>query len=118
MGRAQELRKEGNQHFSAGAYSAALPIYSEAIEMLEGVGEDAALATIFCNRSAAHIKLGQPASALTDAERAGALGGGKAHYRRGEALSSMRQYEDALEAFEAALANAVSDCAAVLWIAC
>ena len=59
------------------------------------------------------LKLGQSASALTDAERAGALGGGKAHFRRAEALVSLRRYEEALEAFEAALANAVSDCAAL-----
>ena len=112
LGRALALKAEGNQHFSTGEYSPALPLYSKAIEMLEGAGEDAALAIILCNRSAAYLKLGQSASALTDAERAGALGGGmKAHFRRGEALLSMRRYEEALEAFEAALKNAVSDCA-------
>ena len=108
--KALALKTEGNQHFSAGEYSPALPLYSEAIEMLEGAGQDAALATILCNRSVAYLKLGQSASALTDAERAGALGGGKAHFRRAEALSSMRRYEEALEAFEAVLANAVSSC--------
>jgi len=83
MGRVLALKTEGNQHFSAGEYSPALPLY-------------------------------QSASALTDAERAGALCGGmKAHFRRAEALSSMRRYEEALEASEAALANAVSDCAAL-----
>ena len=113
LGRALALKTEGNKHFSAGEYSPALPLYSEAIEMLEGAGQDAALATILCNRSVACLKLGQSASALTDAERAGALGGGKAHFRRAEALSSMRRYEEALEAFVAALENAVSDCAAL-----
>jgi tetratricopeptide (TPR) repeat protein len=113
LGRALALKTEGNQHFLAGEYSPALPLYSEAIEMLEGAGEDAALATILCNRSVAYLKLGQSASALTDAERAGALGGGKAHFRRAEALSSMRRYEEALEAFEAAMENAVSDCTAL-----
>ena len=92
LGRALALKTEGNQHFSAGEYSPALPLYSVAIEMLEGAGEYAALATILCNRSVAYLKLGQSASALTDAERAGALGGGKAHFRRAEALSSMRRY--------------------------
>ena len=108
VARALVLKTEGNLHFSAGDYSPALPLYSEAIEMLEGAGQDAELATILCNRSVAYLKLGQSASALTDAERAGALSGGKAHYRRAEALSSMRRYDEALEAFEAALAIAVS----------
>ena len=108
--RAQTLKTEGNQHFSAGDYSRALPLYSEAVGMLKGAGEDAALATILCNRSVAYLKLGQPDSALADAERAGSLGGGKAHFRRAEALFFLRRYEQALEAYEAALENAVSDC--------
>ena len=58
------------------------------------------------------LKLGRSDSALTDAQRAGVLGGSKAHFRRAEALSFMGRFEEALEAYEAALANAVSDCAA------
>jgi tetratricopeptide (TPR) repeat protein len=110
--RALVLKTEGNLHFKADEYSPALLLYSGAIEMLEGAGEDAALATILCNRSVAYLKLGQPSSALTDAERARALGGSRAHFRVGEALRSLRRYEEALAAFEAALANAVSECAA------
>ena len=106
------LKTEGNQYFSADEYCPALPFYSEAIEMLEGTGEDAALATILCNRSLAFLKLGESASALADAERARALGGVKAHFRRAEALSSLWRFEEALEAYEDALVNAVSHCAA------
>ena len=92
LDRAVVLKTEGNQHFTSGDYSRALTLYSEAIEMLEGAGDDAALATILCNRSVAYLKLGRSDSALTDAERAGVLGGGKAHFRRAEALFSMRRY--------------------------
>ena len=113
LGKALALKTEGNQHFSSGDYSRALPLYSEAIKMLEGAGEDAALATVLCNRSVAYLKIGWSTSALKDAEVARALGGGKAHFRRAEALSTMGHYAEAREAFEAALANAsVSDCAA------
>jgi hypothetical protein len=109
---AMALKTEGNQHFSAGDCPSALPLYSAAIKMLEGAGADAVLATILCNRSVTFLKLGQPASALIDAERARELGGGKAHFRLAEALSSLGRSEEALEAYEAALANAVSHYAA------
>ncbi|KAJ1483782.1 hypothetical protein T484DRAFT_1949274 [Baffinella frigidus] len=106
LGRALVLKTKGNTHFSSGDYSRALPLYLEAIEMLEGAGEDAALATILCNRSVAFLKIGRSASALTDAERARALGGGKAHFRLAEALSALGRYEEAFEAYDAALENA------------
>ena len=104
--RALALKTEGNKHFSAGEYSRALPLYSEAIEMLEGAGEDAALATLLCNRSVAYLKASKPGSALTDADRARELGGGKAHYRLAEALSALGLTEEALEVYDAALATA------------
>ena len=106
--RALALKTEGNQHFSSGEYAEALPLYSEAIEMLEGAGEDASLATILCNRSIAYCKFNRPASALVDAGRAGALGGGKARFRLAQALSSLGLKEEALAEYEAALKNAVS----------
>ena len=110
--RALALKTKANQHFSAGEYFPALTLYSEAIEVLEGAGENAALATILCNRSVAFLKLGESASALADAESSKALGGGKAHFRRAEALLGLMRYEEALEAFGDALVDAVSHCAA------
>jgi hypothetical protein len=112
----EALKTEGNQHFSAGDYSQALPLYSEAIEMLGCAGENAALAILLCNRSVTYLKLSLADSALTDAERSRVLGGKKAHFRRAEALLSLGRYEEALEAFEAALTNAVSNCAS--WTRC
>lgn len=107
MERALALKTEGNQHFSAGQYVLALPLYSEAIELLESAGQDAALAALLCNRSIAHLKSSRPAAALIDAERARALGAGKAHFRLAEALSSLGLSEEAGEAYEAALATAL-----------
>ena len=107
LARALALKTEGNQHFSSGDYPSALLLYSEAIEMLEGAGEDVALATILCNRSVAYLKARTPVSALTDAERARALGGGKAHFRRAEALFDLGRSAEALEAYKDALVNAV-----------
>ena len=104
--RALALKTQGNQHFSAGDCFLALPLYSEAIEMLEGADQDAAMATILCNRSVTHLKSSRPAAALTDAERARTLGGGKAHFRLAEALSSLGLTEDAVKAYDAARANA------------
>ena len=104
--RALAFRTQGNQHFKAEDYLRALPLYSESIELLEGAGEDAAMATMLCNRSVAHLKSSRPAAALTDAERARALGGGKAHFRLAEALSILGLTEEAITSYEAALANA------------
>ena len=104
--RALELKRQANQQFSAGEYLPALLLYSEAVELLEDAGEDAALATILCNRSVASLKSGRPAAALVDAERARALGGAKASYRLAEALSSLGLFEEALETYDAALATA------------
>lgn len=104
--RAAALKTQGNAHFVAGAYHPALALYSEAIEMLEGAGEDAVLATLLCNRSVAYLKFTRPGAALVDAERAGALGAGKAHFRLAEALSKLGLYDEALEAYGAALGNA------------
>jgi hypothetical protein len=105
LDRALALKAEGNQDYAAGEFPRALRLYSEAIEMLEGAGEDAALATLLCNRSIAYLKHGRADSALADATRAGALGGGRAHFRRAEALCALGRSVEALEAYKAALAN-------------
>jgi len=54
--RAVALKTQGNQEYAAGEFPRALRLYSEAVEMLEGAGEDAALATLLCNRSVAYLK--------------------------------------------------------------
>ena len=99
LDRALALKTHGNQAYAAGEYPPALRFYSEAIEMLEDAGEDAALATLLCNRSIAYLRACTPASALTDAERARALGGGRAHFRRAEALNALERYEEALGSY-------------------
>ncbi|KAJ1495847.1 pectin lyase fold/virulence factor [Baffinella frigidus] len=106
LGGALALKTEGNEHFRVGHYLPALALYSDAIEMLEGADEDATLGTILCNRSVAYLDARLPAAALVDAERARALGVGKAHFRLAEALSQLGCWKEALEAYAAALGNA------------
>ena len=105
---AMRLKTLGNQHFLAGEFLSALRFYSEAIQMLEGAGDDAALATLLCNRSAAYLNSCQPGvamAALDDAGRARALGWWKAPLRCAEALSRLGRFDAALMAYKDALAN-------------
>jgi tetratricopeptide (TPR) repeat protein len=61
---AEKLKAEGNAHMSAKRYALAVGSYTDAI------GRDPTSAVFFSNRAAAHISLGDHASAIADAERA------------------------------------------------
>ena len=105
--RALAFKTRGNQHLSAGELSSALLLYSEAIALLEDhvPRDDEALAMLLCNRALAFLKIRRPDTALVDAQRARALGGGKAHFRCAEALSGLGRFGEALSAYKAALAS-------------
>ncbi|KTF91331.1 hypothetical protein cypCar_00032319 [Cyprinus carpio] len=80
-------------------YSSALDCYTKAIEL------DQRNAVYYCNRAAAHSKLGHYTEATGDCERAIAIDPSysKAYGRMGLALTSMSKYPEAISYFNKAL---------------
>lgn len=89
---AVQLRNEGNKLFQRGDVGASLVKYSEAYQL----SKDDHLIT--SNRSHAYFKAGKLEDALADAERTIALkpDWGKGYFRKGMALASLGNMEDAL----------------------
>ncbi|KAL6653166.1 hypothetical protein ACP70R_012091 [Stipagrostis hirtigluma subsp. patula] len=83
-----------NEDYRAGAY-----FYSKAI------GIDQHDATLFANRSLCYLRMGEGEKALNDAEQCRMMRPrwAKAWYRQGAALSLLKNYKAAVEAFEEAL---------------
>ena len=80
------LKKAGNALFGKGKYADAVAEYTAAIDLWM---EPADRAVLYCNRSAARLKLpGEKQKALSDARRACELAPdyAKGHFRRGQAL--------------------------------
>ncbi|KAG5029082.1 hypothetical protein AAZX31_05G107400 [Glycine max] len=93
------LKEKGNAAFKERQWSKALSYYSEAIK-LNGTNT-----TYYCNRAAAHLKLGCFQQAAEDCGKAILLDkkNVKAYLRRGTARESLLCYEEALEDFKHAL---------------
>merc|ERR1711936_723260 len=89
---AVQLRNEGNKLFQRGDVEASLVKYSEAYQLSK---EDHLITS---NRSHAYFKAGKLDDALADAERTIALkpDWGKGYFRKGMALASLGNMEDAL----------------------
>jgi len=89
---AVQLRNEGNKLFQRGDVEASLVKYSEAYQLSK---EDHLITS---NRSHAYFKAGKLEDALEDAERTIALkpDWGKGYFRRGMALASLGNMEEAL----------------------
>ncbi|KAL9329168.1 hypothetical protein ACSQ67_004171 [Phaseolus vulgaris] len=90
---------QGNAAFKERQWSKALSYYTEAIK-LNGTNT-----TYYCNRAAAHLKLGCFQHAAEDCSKAILLDkkNVKAYLRRGAARESLLCYEEALEDFKHAL---------------
>jgi tetratricopeptide (TPR) repeat protein len=88
---AERCRAEGNALFAKKEYERACQMYGEAIQY------DPRKAEYYSNRSACHLLLGQPESALRDAAFAHALRPGwpKASYRLSAARLALGRHEDA-----------------------
>ncbi|ESW31107.1 hypothetical protein PHAVU_002G209800 [Phaseolus vulgaris] len=93
------LKEKGNAAFKERQWSKALSYYTEAIK-LNGTNT-----TYYCNRAAAHLKLGCFQHAAEDCSKAILLDkkNVKAYLRRGAARESLLCYEEALEDFKHAL---------------
>merc|ERR1711990_1384418 len=89
---AVQLRNEGNKLFQRGDVEASLVKYSEAYQLSK---EDHLITS---NRSHAYFKAGKLEDALADAERTIALKAdwGKGYFRKGMALASLGNMEEAL----------------------
>lgn len=92
---AEKLKNEGNEFMKSERHREALEKYTRAIEL------DPTNPVYFCNRAAAHFKLGENESAVADCTAALALQPdyGKAHSRLGLALTALERHREARQAY-------------------
>ncbi|KAA8584345.1 hypothetical protein FQN60_008130 [Etheostoma spectabile] len=97
--RAEQLKNEGNNHMKEENYRCAVECYTKAIDL------DLRNAVYYCNRAAAHSKLGHYTEATGDCERAIGIDPtySKAYGRMGLALTAMTKYPEAISYFKKAL---------------
>jgi len=90
-----ELKTRGNAAFKIGNFPEADALYSKALEV------DTTLHVFYGNRSAVRLRMNKHKEALADAESAIAANGewAKGYFRKGQALTAMKQHSDAYQAF-------------------
>uniref|UniRef100_G1K3J0 Protein unc-45 homolog A n=1 Tax=Xenopus tropicalis TaxID=8364 RepID=G1K3J0_XENTR len=91
----ESLREDGNKHFKAGDYEAALSCYTKAISL---TSDKADKAVLHRNRSACYLKLDDFTKAEEDASKAIEVDGGdvKALFRRSQALEKLGRVDQAI----------------------
>ncbi|XP_076973455.1 small glutamine-rich tetratricopeptide repeat-containing protein beta isoform X2 [Tamandua tetradactyla] len=99
VGKADQLKDEGNNHMKEENYNAAVECYTQAIEL------DPSNAVYYCNRAAAQSKLGNYTDAIKDCEKAIGIDSkySKAYGRMGLALAAMNKFEEAVTSYQKAL---------------
>ncbi|XP_047508537.1 small glutamine-rich tetratricopeptide repeat-containing protein alpha-like [Pieris napi] len=99
LAEAEKLKNEGNELMKTENFREAMEKYSKAIEI------DPRNSVYFCNRAAAHFKLGEHEGAVADCMAALALqpNYGKAHGRLGLALTALDRHVEARIAFARAV---------------
>ncbi|XP_005392681.1 PREDICTED: small glutamine-rich tetratricopeptide repeat-containing protein beta isoform X2 [Chinchilla lanigera] len=99
VGKADQLKDEGNNHMKEENYAAAVDCYTQAIEL------DPNNAVYYCNRAAAQSKLSHYTDAIKDCEKAIAIDSkySKAYGRMGLALTAMNKFEEAVRSYQKAL---------------
>lgn len=102
---AASFKDAGNKFLQAKNYDEAIAAYTEAINL------DPNDHVFFSNRSAAYLSKGDASNALSDAERCVKLNPSwaKGYSRKGAALHSLRQYDDAVAVYNEGLAIAPND---------
>ncbi|XP_047034454.1 small glutamine-rich tetratricopeptide repeat-containing protein beta [Helicoverpa armigera] len=92
---AEKLKNEGNEFMKSDRHREALEKYTRAIEL------DPSNPVYFCNRAAAHFKLGENEAAVADCTAALGLQPdyGKAHSRLGLALTALERHREARAAY-------------------
>jgi len=93
---AETYKEKGNAEFSNKNYEKAIEYYTYATEM------NPKNHVYFTNRSMCYAAMEKWDKSLRDADRAISLNSNweKGHYRRGVALQKLKQFKDAMEAFE------------------
>ncbi|KAG8440608.1 hypothetical protein GDO86_006381 [Hymenochirus boettgeri] len=91
----ETLKEEGNKHFKAGDYEAAITCYTKAIHLSN---DKIVKAVLHRNRSACHLKLDDYVKAEEDASKAIEVDGGdvKALFRRSQALEKLGRLDQAI----------------------
>ena len=97
--RADLKKDQGNAFFADGNYGQAIVLYTQAL------AECATHHVALCNRAACHLKMGDHAAALADAQACVGLSPSfaKAHFRSGLALHALGRHGDAVRAYLTAL---------------
>ena len=89
---ADAFKNEGNEHFKANRFHAAVQSYSKALELQR-------TPVLLCNRAFAYLKLELPGSAMMDADEAISIESGfvKAYYRKATAHILLGKFKEALK---------------------
>jgi len=105
MTTADEFKAQGNTALQAGKFTEAIEFYTKAINA------DGTNHVYYSNRSAAYLKKGEAANALSDAESCLGLNPEfpKAYSRKGAALHGLRRLNDSIKAYEEGLAKFPND---------
>lgn len=105
MGAQIDNKSKGNAAFKAGLMDDAVKYYSRALQ------KDRRDFICLANRSAAHLKLGSPESALEDAEKCIRIKPkyAKAHARKAAALHSLGRFQDEVQAYKVGLGYCPGD---------
>lgn len=96
---ASELKDQGNKHLQAGNFDEAISSYTQAIAL------NPSDHVFYSNRSAAYLSKGDAQTALYDAVKCIDLKPDwpKGYSRKGAASHALKNYDDAIEAYEAGL---------------